>query len=244
MLDRGDSADLLDLLLQERGLAASRRRFPRKDTCLAIYSRRVNGGRPLDEVLQDAFPWCQEWAQELSGVFRAYAERKQAHAALDYDDLLLYWHALMQEPRLALDVGGRFDHVLVDEYQDVNRLQADIVLALKPGGAGITVVGDDAQAIYSFRAASVDNILEFPARCDPPAHVIALECNYRSIQPLLDAAYALIAGASRGYRKSLVAVRGGGLRPRLVTVQDDRQQADYVVQSVLRRREEGTPLAR
>ncbi|MEX0733192.1 MAG: ATP-dependent helicase [Steroidobacteraceae bacterium] len=244
VIDRGDSADLIDLIRQDRGLAASRRRFPRKDTCLAIYSRRVNGGRPLDEVLQEAFPWCEEWAHELAGLFRAYAERKQEQALLDYDDLLLYWHALMQEPPLAAVVGGRFDHVLVDEYQDVNRLQADIVLALKPGGAGVTVVGDDAQAIYSFRAASVDNILEFPARCDPPAEVIALECNYRSTQPLLDAANALIAGASRGYRKSLVAARSGGARPRLVTVQDDRRQADYVVQSVLRRREEGTPLAR
>ncbi len=118
------------------------------------------------------------------------------------------------------------------------------MLALKPGGAGITVVGDDAQAIYSFRAASVENILEFPSRCDPPAEIIALECNYRSTQPVLDAANALIAGAPRGYRKSLVASRGGGSRPRLVTVQDDHRQADYVVQSVLRRREEGTPLAR
>ncbi len=105
VLDRGDSADLLDLIRQERGLAASRRRFPRKDTCLAIYSRRVNGGRPLDEVLRDAFPWCEEWAHELAGLFRAYAERKQAEALLDYDDLLLYWHALMQEPQLA--AGGR-----------------------------------------------------------------------------------------------------------------------------------------
>jgi ATP-dependent DNA helicase UvrD/PcrA len=244
VLDRGDSADLLDLIRQELGLAASRRRFPRKDTCLAIYSRRVNSGRTLDDVLHGSFPWCEEWSHELAGLFRAYTGRKQAEALLDYDDLLLYWHVLMQEPRLAAEVGGRFDQVLVDEYQDVNRLQADIVFALKPGGTGITVVGDDAQAIYSFRAASVENILEFPARCEPPAEIIALECNYRSTQPVLDAANALIGGASRGYRKSLVAVRGGGSRPRLVTVEDDRRQADYVVQSVLRRREEGTPLMR
>jgi DNA helicase-2/ATP-dependent DNA helicase PcrA len=134
--------------------------------------------------------------------------------------------------------------VLVDEYQDVNGLQADIVLALKPGGAGVTVVGDDAQSIYSFRAASVDNILEFPGRCTPAAEVIALERNYRSTQPILDAANALIAASSRGYRKALAAARGGGRPPRLVTVQDDRGQADYVIRAVLRRREEGTPLAR
>jgi DNA helicase-2/ATP-dependent DNA helicase PcrA len=244
VLDRGDSADLMDLVRHERGLSAQRRRFPRKETCLAIYSNRVNSGRSLEVVLQDGFRWCEQWIAELTGLFRAYVERKQSQALLDYDDLLLYWHALMQEPRLAAGVGGRFDHVLVDEYQDVNRLQADIVLALRPGGAGVTVVGDDAQAIYSFRAASVENILEFPGRCEPPARVIALERNYRSTQPILDAANALIAGASRGYRKSLAAVRGGGSRPRLVTVADERRQADYVIRSVLRRREEGTPLAR
>ncbi len=244
VLDRGDSADLLDLLRHERGLSSQRRRFPRKDTCLSIYSHRVNSGQSFEDVLRQGFPWCEEWAHELSGLFRAYVERKQAHAVLDYDDLLLYWHALMQEPALAAAVGSRFDQVLVDEYQDVNRLQADIVLALKPGGAGLTVVGDDAQAIYAFRAASVDNILEFPARCQPPATVIALERNYRSTQPVLDAANALIAGATRGYRKSLAAARGSGQRPRLVTVQDDRAQAGYVIGCVLRRREEGTPLAR
>ena len=244
VLDRGDAADLIDLLRHERGLSAQKRRFPRKDTCLAIYSHRVNGGRELADVLREGYPWCEDWADELRGLFRAFVERKQANAALDYDDLLLYWHALMQEPALAAAVGGRFDHVLVDEYQDVNRLQADIVLALKPGGRGITVVGDDAQAIYSFRAASVDNILEFPDRCEPRATVIALERNYRACQPLLDAANAVIAGASRRYGKTLVSTRGGGARPRLVTVQDDRQQADYVVQGVLQRREAGTLLRR
>ncbi len=115
VLDRGDSADLLDLLRQECGLAASPRRFPRKDTCLAVYSRRVNSGWPLDDVLREGFSWCEEWTQELSALFRAYAERKQQHAVLDYDDLLLYWHALMQEPRLAAGVASRFDQVLVDE---------------------------------------------------------------------------------------------------------------------------------
>lgn len=244
VLDRGDAADLIDLVRHERGLSAQKRRFPRKDTCLAIYSHRVNGGRALEEVLRESFPWCEDWVEELRGLFREFVDRKQANAALDYDDLLLYWHALMQEPRLAAEVGARFDHVLVDEYQDVNRLQADIVLALKPGGAGITAVGDDAQAIYSFRAASVGNILEFPDRCEPRASVIALERNYRSSQPLLDAANAVIAGSGRQYRKTLVAARGGGARPRLVTVQDDRQQADYVVQGVLQRREAGTLLRR
>ncbi len=244
VLDRGDAADLMDVLRHEQGFSSQRRRFPRKDTCLAIYSQRVNGQRALEDVLREGYPWCEEWAHELTGLFRAYVERKQSHAVLDYDDLLLYWHALMQEPALSQLVGERFDQVLVDEYQDVNTLQADIVLALKPGGAGVTVVGDDAQSIYSFRSASVENILGFPGRCDPPAEIITLECNYRSAQPVLDAANALIQGVARGYPKSLVAARGAGARPRLVTVQDDRTQADYVIASVLRRREEGTPLSR
>jgi ATP-dependent DNA helicase UvrD/PcrA len=244
VLDRGDAADLIDFLRHERGLSAQKRRFPKKDTCLAIYSHRVNGGRALEDVLRESFPWCEDREEELRGLFREFVDRKQANAALDYDDLLLYWHALMREPTLAAEVGARFDHVLVDEYQDVNRLQADIVLALKPGGSGITVVGDDAQSIYSFRAASVGNILEFPDRCVPRATVIALELNYRSRQPLLDAANALIAGADRQYRKTLSAARGGGARPQLVTVQDDRQQADYVVQGVLQSRESGTLLRR
>ncbi|MGQ0383447.1 MAG: ATP-dependent helicase [Gammaproteobacteria bacterium] len=244
VLDRGDAADLIDLVRHERGLSAQKRRFPRKDACLAIYSHRVNGGRALEEVLDRSFPWCREWAAELTGLFREYVVRKQQNGLLDYDDLLLYWHALMQEPALAASVGARFDRVLVDEYQDVNRLQADIVFALKAGGAGVTVVGDDAQAIYSFRAASVDHILEFPGRCIPAAEVIALGRNYRSTQPILDAANTLIAGSARSYRKSLTAAHGGGAMPRLVTVQDDRAQAAYVIERVLRRREEGTPLAR
>ncbi len=244
VIDRGDAADLLDLLRHEQGLSAQKRRFPRKDTCLAIYSKRVNSGQPLERVLADDFPWCADWDAELRALFRAYVGRKQASAALDYDDLLLYWHALMQEPALAAGIGRRYDAVLVDEYQDVNALQADIVRALKPDGAGVTVVGDDAQSIYSFRAASVENILGFPEQYEPPAEVIVLERNYRSCQPVLDAANALIAGAARQYRKTLQAGRGGGQRPRLVTVADESAQAAYVVQAVLQRREQGTPLRR
>jgi DNA helicase-2/ATP-dependent DNA helicase PcrA len=244
VLDRGDAAELMDFVRHERGLAEGRRRFPRKDTCVAIHSHCVNSGQPLESVLEVHFPWCAERAGELRDLFRDYVARKLEHHALDYDDLLLCWHALMQDPALAAEVGARFDQVLVDEYQDVNRLQAEIVLALKPGGAGITAVGDDAQAIYSFRAATVDNILEFPTRCTPPAATIVLERNYRSSQPILDAANALLAGSNRQYRKTLLAARGGGARPRLVTVQDERQQADYVVQAILRRREEGTLLRR
>jgi DNA helicase II / ATP-dependent DNA helicase PcrA len=244
IMDRGDAADLLDLLRHQLGYSRSRRRFPRKDTCLAIYSFRVNTGRELDVVLGESFPWCAEWEPELRALFAAYVERKQANGVLDYDDLLLWWHAMMAEPALARQVAAAFDHVLVDEYQDTNALQAGILHALKPDGAGVTVVGDDAQAIYSFRGATVDNILDFPARFAPPATVITLEHNYRSSQPVLDAANALIGEAGRQYRKQLQATRPGGAAPRLVSVLDDRGQADYVIERVLEAREAGVPLKR
>ncbi|MDE2337835.1 MAG: ATP-dependent helicase [Gammaproteobacteria bacterium] len=242
VLDRADAADLLDALRQELGLAQKEQRFPRKETCLQIYSHRVNTQRPLRATLEEQFPWCAHWTQELTGLFRAYVERKQRERLLDYDDLLLYWHVMMSEEHLARLVGGQFDHVLVDEYQDTNTLQAEILHALKPAGAGLAVVGDDAQAIYSFRAASVENILAFPQRFTPPAAVITLEQNYRSTQPILDLSNAVMAEASRQFRKDLRAVRGGGVRPRLCTVLDLRQQAECVCTEVLRRREANVPL--
>jgi DNA helicase II / ATP-dependent DNA helicase PcrA len=172
VLDRADSADLLDLVRSERGLSQTASRFPRKDTCLAIYSYAVNAGCPLEETLAGVFPWCEEWSSELRRLFQAYVARKQQDNVLDYDDLLLYWRHAMAEPAISTEISRRFDHVLVDEYQDTNRLQAEILLALRPDGSGLTVVGDDAQSIYSFRAASVRNILDFPGSVSPPAMVM------------------------------------------------------------------------
>ncbi|MET0984958.1 MAG: ATP-dependent helicase, partial [Steroidobacteraceae bacterium] len=160
------------------------------------------------------------------------------------DDLLLYWHALMQEPQLARELGALFDHVLVDEYQDTNALQAQILCALKPDGAGVCVVGDDAQAIYSFRAASVENILQFPQSFTRTAKVVALEQNYRSVQPILDASNALIAQGARQYRKQLHSQRVSRQQPKYVSVQDDMAQAEYVIAHVLEARERGTALHR
>jgi DNA helicase-2/ATP-dependent DNA helicase PcrA len=151
---------------------------------------------------------------------------------------------MMRDDALAAEIGSRFDHVLVDEYQDTNALQAEVLLRLKPDGTGVTVVGDDAQAIYSFRGATIENILEFPERFSPPAHVVVLEENYRSTQPVLDAANALMAEGGRQYRKFLRSTRGGGVRPRYVTVQDDQAQAGYVVERILECRERGVELRR
>jgi DNA helicase-2/ATP-dependent DNA helicase PcrA len=242
VLDRGDAADLMDVVRHELGLSKTEKRFPRKDTCLAIYSHRVNTQGRLEDTLRREYPWCAEWEGELKRLFAAYVERKLAHQALDYDDLLLYWHAMMQDDALAKEVGAHWDHVLVDEYQDTNVLQAEILARLKPDGHGLTVVGDDAQSIYAFRAATVENILSFETRFG--AAVVTLEENYRSTQPVLDAANALMREAERQYRKDLRAAKGEGPRPRYVTVADDAAQAQYVVERVLEAREAGTDLKR
>jgi len=160
ILDRGDAEDLIAIARHELGLDATKRRFPAKATCLAIYSRVVNAEAALPDVLARDYPWCVPWRAELAQLFGAYVGAKQAQHVLDYDDLLLYWAQMVGEPALARQIGDRFDHVLVDEYQDTNRLQASILHALKPDGRGVTVVGDDAQSIYAFRAATVRNILD------------------------------------------------------------------------------------
>jgi DNA helicase-2/ATP-dependent DNA helicase PcrA len=240
--DREDSADLLNIVRHDLGLHESKARFPAKGTCLAIYSRAVNAQADLADVLQEAFPWAAMWEAQLRELFARYVAVKQAQNVLDYDDLLLYWATMMREAAIAADIGGRFDHVLVDEYQDTNRLQASILLALKPDGHGVTVVGDDAQSIYSFRAATVRNILDFPGSYTPAAQIVTLERNYRSTAPILDAANAVIAEASERYSKTLWTDRDSGAKPRLVTVRDEATQALYVVEEVLATREAGARL--
>ncbi len=242
LLDREDAADLLDRLRHDRALSRTDRRFPRKGTCLAIYSSVVNTQETLRACLETRFPWCLEWEEPLRGLFAAYVEAKTARAVLDYDDLLLYWFHVMGDDSLARRIGALFDHVLVDEYQDTNTLQAEILRRLKPDGRGVTVVGDDAQAIYSFRAARVGNILAFPKQYDPAAEIVTLEQNYRSTAPILEASNAVIALAPERYDKNLVAARPGGDRPVLATVEDESAQVDYVVAHILERREAGVPL--
>ncbi len=242
LLDREDSADLIDQIRQQQGLARTRERFPRKGTCLAIYSRVVNTQAPLRACLEEAFPWCLAWEEALHGLFAAYVEAKAGRQVLDYDDLLLYWFHLLGEPSLAARVGGMFSHILVDEYQDTNAIQAEILARLRPDGRGVTVVGDDAQAIYSFRAATVRNILSFPQRYQPAAAVRALEQNYRSTQPILTAANGVIALSPERHAKELFSARAGGQRPRLLTVDDELAQVDHVVEHILERREAGVPL--
>jgi DNA helicase-2/ATP-dependent DNA helicase PcrA len=237
--DREDSADLMNLSRHDLGFSKMEKRFPLKDTCLAIYSRAVNAEAPLSEVLGSVFPWCAEWEGELRKLFGAYVEAKQKQNVLDYDDLLLYWAQMMMAPALAEDLSGRFDHVLIDEYQDTNRLQSSILLNFKPIGRGLTAVGDDAQSIYSFRAATVRNILDFPRHFSPKAELITLEQNYRSTQPILAAANAMIDLASERFTKNLWSDRASSDLPALVNVTDDNAQTGYIVENVLANREAG-----
>src|SRR3954469_605129 len=240
--DREDSADLMNLVRHDLGFSKTEKRFPMKGTCLSIYSRAVNAEAPLDEVLGSFFPWCAEWEAELRKLFGAYVEAKQKQNVLDYDDLLLYWANMMAAGSIAEDVSRRFDHVLVDEYQDTNRLQASILLNFKPTGRGLTVVGDDAQSIYSFRAATVRNILEFPGHFTPRAELITLERNYRSTQPILAAANAVIELANERFTKNLWTDRASSDLPALVNVADDVAQGGYVVETILANREAGIGL--
>jgi ATP-dependent DNA helicase UvrD/PcrA len=240
--DREDSADLMNLERHELGYSSAKERFPTKGTCLAIYSRAVNSRAGLAETLGKHFPWCATFEEALRGLFARYVEAKQRQNVLDYDDLLLYFAQMMQEPELAAEIAGRFDHLLVDEYQDTNRLQGEIVLSLRPGGRGLTVVGDDAQSIYSFRAATVRNILEFPEAFDPPAKLMTLDQNYRSTKPILAASNAVIGLSAERFAKDLWTDRLSGSLPVLAVVGEEADQARYVATRVLENREAGATL--
>ncbi|MBV9682806.1 MAG: ATP-dependent helicase [Solirubrobacterales bacterium] len=241
VLDAGDAADLLDLLREEHGHAQRERRFPKKSTLLDAYSRTVNAQRPLSEVVAEAFPWCEEHCEDMAALFKAYTARKRALGVVDLDDLLLFWRALAADGVVGPQLESKFDHVLIDEYQDVNGLQADIVRCLRRECREVTAVGDDFQAIYGWRAASSRHILEFPDHF-PDTTVVALERNYRSTQPILDAANAVSAQAQRAFRKQLHAERDGGARPELIFCRDESAQAGEVCERVLEARERGMDL--
>jgi DNA helicase II / ATP-dependent DNA helicase PcrA len=243
VLDRADAQELMAQARSTLGLAETAQRFPLPATCLAIHSRAVNADAALPALLEQVWPWCLPWAGDLARLFAAYAQAKARQALLDYDDLLLAWATALDDRRIAAATGARFDQVLVDEYQDTNRLQAAILERLKPDGRGLTVVGDDAQSIYAFRAAEWRNMLDFPARF-PGAATLTLDQNYRATPALLAASNALIAEAPERHAKTLWSAAADGPRPRLVTVADDAAQAAWVADEVLGLREQGLRLMR
>jgi len=238
----------MNLIRGELGLAERSRRFPRKETLASIYSRMINAASSLGAVLEHDYPWCLDERDDIRGVFEGYTERKRRQNVLDFDDLLLYWSALARMELRSADpdgtssnLGDLFDHILVDEYQDTNALQAEILQGMRVRNTNLTVVGDDAQSIYAFRSATVRNILEFPDRF-PGTRIVKLEQNYRSTQPLLDASNAVIALSPQRHDKTLWSARKGVRRPSLVTCLDEAEQCDEVCRSVLTWREQGVAL--
>ncbi len=241
VLDAGDAADLIDMVREEHGHAQSKTRFPKKSILLDIYSRTVNAQRSLGEVVAESFPWCEPYLEALGGLFKAYTARKRALGVIDLDDLLVYWRALAQDELVGPQLEDAFDHVLIDEYQDVNGLQVEIVRALRRNRRDVTAVGDDFQAIYGWRAASPEHILRFPTDFSE-ASVVTLEHNYRSTQPILAAANALAAQAARAFPKHLRCELEAGNRPELLFCRDESAQAAEVCDRVLEARERGMQL--
>jgi DNA helicase II / ATP-dependent DNA helicase PcrA len=223
VIDQEDSADLMDIVRADLNLGSTSKRFPRKSTLAAIYSRVVNSRIKLADVLARHFPWCIEDADGIRQIFDAFTRRKREQAVLDYDDLLLYWHAMLGLAGVGDDLASRFDHVLVDEYQDTNPIQAEILQRLRKTNPSCMVVGDDAQSIYSFRSATIENMLQFPSQF-AGATVIKLEQNYRSVQPILDASNRVMSRAEHQFAKNLYSMRRSEQKPRLITIQDEQAQ--------------------
>ncbi len=243
IMDQGDSADLMQLSRAQLGYGAKSKRFPKKETLQYVYSRHINTGVPIDDVVRDDYPQFVDYLEDLGKIYADYTRRKQERNLVDYDDLLLFW-ALMLEasPELGKKISGLYDHVLVDEYQDTNVLQARILRGMCKAHSNITVVGDDAQSIYSFRGANFRNILDFPKQFGGTT-VVALEQNYRSTQPILSVTNTLISRAAERFTKNLWTERTGGEAPWLVAARDEEQQTKFVVDRILELHEEGTPLA-
>ncbi len=242
ILDQSDAEDLVGLSRTALGLGDKTKRFPKKETLHHVYSRHVNTDIPVGAILREEYPRFVEFEDDFARVFADYTQRKQQRDLLDYDDLLLYWALMLESaPAIADRIAGLYDHILVDEYQDTNVLQARILKGMCRMHRNITVVGDDAQSIYAFRGATIRNILDFPAEY-AGAKTVTLEENYRSTQPILDATNLLISRAEERFSKELYTRRTGGEKPWLVTAQDENQQTRFVVDRILELHEEGIPL--
>ena len=225
------------------GFSKKPRAFPDSKVCSKIYSFKVNSRQSLKHTLTGQYHEWREWLSQLKELFAAYDKEKRNQNVVDFDDLLAFWLTLMTDKKTAGEISGMFDHVLVEEYQDNNRQQAKILLKLKPDGRGLMVVGDDWQAIYSFRAATIRNILRFAKQFRPKARIIKLEQNYRSTQSILDACNAVIAlSREEGYAKQLWSNRSAKRKPALIEVADERAQAQMIAQQTLNARSQGTAL--
>jgi DNA helicase II / ATP-dependent DNA helicase PcrA len=242
IMDQGDAEDLVQLSRAQLGYTTSHKRFPKKETLHYVYSRHVNTEIPHEEIVREEFPQFTDYIDDFTRIFADYLQRKQERNLVDYDDLLLFWATMLEaSPELAARICSLYDHILVDEYQDTNILQARILRGMCREHTNITVVGDDAQSIYSFRGANFRNILEFP-RQFPGTTTVTLEQNYRSTKPILEVTNTLISRAEERFTKELWTERAGGELPWLVSARDEQQQTRFVVDRILELHEEGTPL--
>ncbi len=243
VLDRGDAEDAINLLRASLGLSERGRRFPKKDTLASIFSKAVNQGKTLEEVLHADYPHLLDHLPDIERLFLEYQRYKREHQLMDYDDLLLNWHKVLLEfPEVRREVSRRFEFVMVDEYQDTNHLQAEILRLMTEEHRNVMAVGDDSQSIYAFRGANFRNIFEFP-KMFPETKLIKLEENYRSTQPILDLANAVIARAKQKYTKCLFTKKSGGRKPTVYRAKDETDQSRFVAEEILRLREEGVPLS-
>ena len=242
IMDQGDAEDLMQISRAALGYAEKGKRFPKKETLHYVYSRHINTEKPVGEILAFEYAQFAEYEDDFKRIFLDYTRRKTDRTLVDYDDLLYFWAAMLEaSPELGAHIAGLYDHVLVDEYQDTNVLQARILRGMCRGHRNITVVGDDAQSIYSFRGASFRNILDFP-RDFAGTRTVALEQNYRSTAPILETTNTLISRAEERFTKSLWTKRTGGEQPWLVQARDEDAQTRFVCDRILELHEEGTPL--
>ena len=242
ILDRSDSEDAINLIRTRLGLDKKARRFPRKQTIAEIISLAANKTTSVAEVLDSQFPHLFSELDPLGQIEEYYRQYKRERSLLDYDDLLTHLRELLRtHPEVAERLSHTYRYIMVDEYQDTNRLQAEIVRLLAHVHDNVMAVGDDAQSIYSFRGATVRNIFEFPDLF-PDTKVIKLEENYRSTQPILDLSNEIILQAKERYTKNLFTKKDSGFQPALIEADSERYQSRFVAQKILELREEGVPL--
>lgn len=243
ILDRGDAEDLIALLRNQMGLSEKDRRFPRKGTIAEMFSKAENTLGALDDVVLQEFEHFAEHLEELHKLRLAFTAAKRQRQLLDYDDLLVRLRELVTEhAAVQRTISDCFRSILVDEYQDTNRLQADLVRKLAATHNNVMVVGDDSQSIYRFRGATFRNIMEFPDLF-PGATIYKLEENYRSTQPILNLANEIIRGAAEKYSKRLFTRKLDGPLPAVVQAAGENRQSRFVAQKILELREEGVPLS-
>ncbi len=242
ILDRKDSEDTIGLIRTRMGFHKDKSRFPHKETVHEVISKSINKDLPIDKILKESFPHFIKNSADIKKIGIEYQDYKKSKSIMDYDDLLVYLEKLLAEQdEIRNKLSNFYKYIMIDEFQDTNKLQAKIAYHLASNHKNILVVGDDSQSIYSFRGANFRNIMDFP-KVYKDAKIIKLEQNYRSTQPILDFTNHLIAQAKESYRKTLFTKKEGIQKPVYIESQDENYQSKFIVQRILELREEGVPL--